>query len=378
MTIKEFAYSTQQHLQHSTHGTFKRAHIYELLAAAFGYHSYAALCAKSVFTNVSLTRQIPSQHRSLIRNRCSELGYSSELGNSVSVALTDYLDDVDFGVFAIDGLVALLRTEWDDNWEFADDESDIDPEEWDDIVDSRQALTDAMIESPLVLEGLEIAADKGNAVAHYALALIQRYADDGQEPEPGSEYWYQESKAGRLVTGVEKEWADSYDAYVARSQKYIHHLRSAARLSEPNALLDLADQFNDPTFFENGMDRVYSAPGVVAEIAERLGRPEDAKRWLNQAAEAGDIDAMRHLINDYETGNPLRCWTWVHLANLLGTDLTQDSHYLINEDGSEYDDDVGGSAFVGGHEGIHLESLSASEDAIAKALAHEMYVRMAE
>ena len=68
------------------------------------------------------------------------------------------------------------------------------------------------------------------------------------------------------------------------SQKYVHHLRAAAALGEPNALLDLADQFNDPTFFELGIDRVISNPVSVAEIAERLDRPEDAKRWLTMGS----------------------------------------------------------------------------------------------
>ena len=137
MTIKEFAYSTQQHLQERTQGAFKRAHIYELLAAAFGFNSYAALGTMSVFTNVALTRQIPAKHITLVRNRCIELGYPVDLAEAVSNTLTVYLDENEIGVFAIDGLVALLRTEWDDNWDFTDDENDIDPDDLDDIVESQ-------------------------------------------------------------------------------------------------------------------------------------------------------------------------------------------------------------------------------------------------
>ena len=55
MTIKELAYSTQQHLQTATGAQFKRAHIYELLAASFGFNSYAALSSEAVFTKDSLT-----------------------------------------------------------------------------------------------------------------------------------------------------------------------------------------------------------------------------------------------------------------------------------------------------------------------------------
>jgi hypothetical protein len=376
MTIKEFAYSTQQHLQASAKGPFKRAHIYELLAASFGFNSYAALCANSVFTDVSMPSQIPAKHRSLVRNRCVEIGYQADVADEVSNALPDFLTEREFGVFGIDGLVALLRTELDGNGEYPADEEDDEPEDWNDSVESQRAFTDAMVASPILLEGLDNAARKGNALAHYALALIQRFSEDAEEPEPGSEHWYLQAKAGRILTGVEKEWAAAYEAHLAVSQKYVHHLRAAAALGEPNALLDLADQFNDPTFFELGIDRVISNPVSVAEIAERLDRPEDAKRWLTVAAERGEIDVMRQLIEGYDQSDLYRCWTWVYLAKLLGSDLTQDAHCAINEDGSPYDEDVGGPAFVGGHDGVDLESLSATQDVAAKQAAQNLYARI--
>ena len=114
MTIKEFAYSTQQHLQATTKGSFKRAHIYELLAASFGFNSYAALCTNSVFSDVSMPSQLPEKHRSLVRNRCVEIGYPADMADAVSLALPSYLSEREFGVFGIDGLVALLRTEGGD------------------------------------------------------------------------------------------------------------------------------------------------------------------------------------------------------------------------------------------------------------------------
>jgi len=374
MTIKEFAYSTQQHLQASTKGTFKRANIYELLAASFGFNSYAALCANSVFTDVSMPTQLPAKHRLIIRSRCVDMGYPADIADAVSYALPDFLTEREFGVFAIDGLVALLRSESDGK--LPDDEEDDEPEDWNDIVESREAFTGAMVGSPILLEGLDNAATKGNALAHYALALIQRFSEEFEGPEPGSEHWYLQAKAGRTLTGIEKEWASDYDAHLVISQKYVHHLRAAATLGEPNALLDLADQFNDPTFFELGIDRVISNPMSVAEIAERLDRPEDAKRWLTMAAESGETDAMRQLIETYDQSDLYRCWSWVYLAKLLGSDLTQDAHYAINEDGSPYDEDVGGPAFVGGHEGVTLDSLNEVQDIAAKQAAQELYARI--
>lgn len=56
---------------------------------------------------------------------------------------------------------------------------------------------------------------------------------------------------------------------------------------------------------------------------------------------------MRRLIEEFDHNDQLRCWTWLYLARLVGTDLTKDEHYAIHEDGSYYDD-VGGPTFVAG------------------------------
>ena len=92
----------------------------------------------------------------------------------------------------------------------------------------------------------------------------------------------------------------------------------------------------------------------------------DAKHWLTVAAESGDTDAMLRLIEEHDQGNLARCWTWVYLSQLVGTDLSKDEHYAINEDGSEYDDDVGGPAYAAGRDGVALDPLSAEQDAAAK------------
>lgn len=51
-SAKELAYSAQQHLQASTGGSFKRSHVYELLAASFGFSSHAAFGVDTVLTEL--------------------------------------------------------------------------------------------------------------------------------------------------------------------------------------------------------------------------------------------------------------------------------------------------------------------------------------
>jgi hypothetical protein len=153
-------------------------------------------------------------------------------------------------------------------------------------------------------------------------------------------------------------------------------LREAARLGQQDALLDLADRFGDPAFFEQADTHSNADPTVVAAIAQRLGRHGDAMKWLTVAAEAGDTEAMRQLIEEYDQRDLLRCWTWVYLAKLMDVDLTMDEHYAINEDGSPYDDDVGGAVYVGGCGGVVIDPISAKQDAVARDAAKKIFGRI--
>jgi hypothetical protein len=67
---------------------------------------------------------------------------------------------------------------------------------------------------------------------------------------------------------------------------------------------------------------------------------------------------MRRLAEDFEP-DPIEAWTWVHLAQLCGTDLTRME--AIYEDGSPADDDLPGNIFAIG--GIDVPDISAEQQA---------------
>ncbi len=233
----------------------------------------------------------------------------------------------------------------------------------------------ASLASPILLEGLTTAAEKGDANAHDALALIHAPSDDPfDEPSSGSEYWYNEGRNGRVLTGVEKAWADAYSAALHSDGKYEHHLRAAGALGHEAALLEMADQFGDPAFFEqrttlsSSIDAAY-----VADLAEQLGRRQNAWRYWTMAAQHGDTEAMRELIEGYDRLNMQQCWTWFYLAKLLGTDLSKDEYRVINEGGSDYDDDVGGPTYVSGRDGVALEPVDGDQKAAAQQAATKLY-----
>lgn len=90
-------------------------------------------------------------------------------------------------------------------------------------------------------------------------------------------------------------------------------------------------------------------------------------------AKHGESVGRRCLELDYDRLNLQQCWTWFYLAELLGTDLAKDEYRAINEDGSDYDDDVGGSAYVGGRGGVELEAIDAEADAKARRAASTLH-----
>ena len=375
MTVKELAYAAQQLLKANTGGSLKRAHIYELLAASFGFKSYAALGVDTVLTQRSPDEKRTASHSASVRRRCIELGHPPENADLVSVSLGSFLAERQIGVVRISALISQLRGDWsrvdddptgDDTEQFGDEQ--------DDRPGARWAESDEADFAPLMLDGLEVAASKGHALAHYALALIYAPDDDvGSDQGTGSSYWHSQAQQGRVLTGVEKEWADAHAARLTRADKYARHLREAGRLGNQHALLDLAERFGDPSFFDRPRHDVDTDPTVVAEIAERLGRVADAKHWLTVAAESGDTDAMLRLIEDHDQGDLARCWTWVYLSRLVGTDLSKDAYFAINEDGSEYDDDVGGPAYAAGRDGVDLDPLSADQDLAVRQAAQRLF-----
>ena len=346
MTIKEFAYSAQQYFQAKTGQNFKRTHIYELLAASFRYKSFAALCAKSVIIQGEKNYNISLTTNSEIRNRCIELGYLEEVANILSESFPSFIDERQISIVNIPELKS--------------------------IIDERHMDDDDLF-SPELIAGLEFTASDGNALAHYGLALIHGSNDDGDGRKVGSNYWYDQEKNGRILTGVEKEWADEYKNKMANDEKYEFHLREAGRLGNEGALLDLAERFGDPAFFEKVKPSSDHDSRRVVEIAESLDRDNDLHAWLTIAAESGDIYAMRRLIEEFDQNDLARCWTWMYLSQLLETDLSKDDYQAKHEDGSLYDDDVGGPMFVGGEQGIELRPLNIEQDTIARQLAQKIF-----
>jgi hypothetical protein len=362
MTIKELAYTAQQHLESITGCSFKRAHIYELLASSFGFKSYAALCSDYVFIQRENDRSIPAQHQSILQKRVVELGYDPMATDVAASAFLTFVSEQHIDVVGVADLVD----------ELSDDDIFLD-EFW--------TSPDSGEYPPILLESLEAKASKGDHLAHYALALLFQADDEDGSQKPGSEYWYSQEQQGRALTGVEKEWADAHARHLEESEKHAFHLREAGRLGNSSALLELAALFHDTSYFDAAIAcGITDEPISVAELAESLGREEDAEHWLTVAAKSGDTDAMRRLIDDFERGDVERSWMWFYLAEMIGTDLTkshlQAFHEGGNHAGEAYDDDVGGPLYVAGDEGAELKPLDEEGKHEARKRADVIFCRI--
>lgn len=345
MPIKKFAHTSQRHLSSLLKIPVGRAHVYELIAAAYGYRTATSLWSQAVFTFSDISPSIPI-NSVFLGERAVELGYAIYTANEISNSLSTALLAEKLRAIKICDLISVLR---DESWE----------------IESDGAL----------LAGLESAAARGNADAHYAIALLN---DPEVDETQSSEHWYLSAMQGAVLTGAPKEWADNYAEKLVRDEKYSFHLKEAARLGNPLAKLDAADRFDDTTFFDDNLYPADVDPVQAADLAIRLGRPKNAHSWLTISAEQGHIESMRELIEAYDTSDLLKCWTWIYLAKRYGIDLTQDDYQAIHEDGSDYDDDQGGAMFADGTDGINLDKITAKQDALAQEKAHELFIQNRE
>lgn len=373
MTIKELAHAVQRDLQSATSVSFKRGHVYELLAAAFGFASYAALSSDHVFDVGDGSGVLrPSKDTTLIACRAQELKYTPVAAHAGAASLLALMQSRGLVVRNLDQLLICARRvrSLERGIALPDLDKDGNDENW---------LYEEEPLSAMLLDSLRAAATRGEHRAHYALALLIDAEDDELPSTQASAHWYSVQQSGQALTGVEKEWADAYAVQQERSRTSAFHLDEACRLGNPYALLDLAEQLDDVRYFDVAAALpMISEPRRMAKLAARFGRG-DVVHWLMAAAEDGDTEAMRDLIEGIDAEDGPRCWAWIYFARLLGTDLMQSNMRAYHDggisDGQAYDDDVGGPLYVSGYEGIELEPLGADADIEARSAGEQLFAR---
>jgi hypothetical protein len=166
-------------------------------------------------------------------------------------------------------------------------------------------------------------------------------------------YWFEQLQSGRVLTGVELEWAEAYRDRSADRHSRDHHWRRAAALGSAEAALRIAEQMPCDDNFELAA-RVAGARHAnrLGELELRCERLDDARKWFRLAAESGDTDAMKLLASELET-DLKEAWTWVHLAELLGVNVME--CHAVGEHGLPADSDEAGPIYAAG--GFELDQL---------------------
>ncbi|MEL6094503.1 hypothetical protein AAGG42_01205 [Stenotrophomonas maltophilia] len=374
MTIKQYAFNAHAHLRAQGLPSLTRSQVHELLAAAAGFATHAALQHQAAWCDVPwrATAFPPDEDR--VIQRYLQFGLSAEEAARAAQGLADFLAASGYAPVRFEELIAAFEDN-EDEWSKAEEAEAPAVAEWvSNALISRmdQGLETLLEELPLLLEGLEAAAARGVAAAHLATAyMLEPYGglpeeDDrrfGRELRRHAQWSAEPVSFAEITTGV--------GGFVRVVAKHRYHLLAAARGGDRRAMLVTAERYGDPSALElepsDEMD-----PYDMADLADAHGRPELAHKWLTVLARDGDVSAMRALIED-RNETPFRSWVWMHLSRMLDQDLSQDRHEAINEDGTLYDDDVGGPMYVGGGDGVELAPLAPEDNARAKEEAAQLF-----
>lgn len=387
MTLTELAHTAHQHLQTRAGCAIKRSHVHELLAAAFGYQSWAAFLSESLLADADVG-DAPEDALPRVIGRAVQLGYGQSAFVEMGGALLGFVAERKLSAVRWSEVTALLESP-----SRSTNEGDGDDDDEVAGVETQDATRNRLLTSPLLLDGLERSAEGRGAERHHVLAVLYRCA----RPNP---YLYEESLKGRVLTAVERSWVDDYLRLEPRFAKYEQHLKAAALGGVRAAAVEYAAAFESQEFF--GLAERLSGDVDAERMAQMAATPEAQAKWLHVAAdqgsesalqqlaregdrsalerlaERGDVDALRFAAEQaLQQGEALRAWTWQYLALRHGVDVTKSRMAAYHDGGPQhgqfYDSDFGGALYVDGDEALELPEISRAEHREAKALAREIF-----
>lgn len=398
MTFKALVRTAHQSLQTRAGCNIRHSHVHELLAAAFGYRTWAALTSDALLADQGVGQAPEASAGPQVAGRALQLQYGQTESLALAGALVQFMADQHLGLVRWTALAPLMPM-FTPSTELSEDEEDGEPDEdlqgWDDgprRVQNATALPrEHILASGLLLDSLEAAATK-NPQAHQVLAALFRCG----KPNP---YLYEESLKGRQLTASEQGWVEQYLLLAPRYVRYEAHLKAAAEAGVRASALEYGTVFERPEF-------IALAERLDGDVdAEQMARvatsPEARAQWLRRAAEAGSLRALEDLA---DLGDPwaqermaprasvhrlrdaaeralaeddaLRAWVWQYVALARGKDLTKSTlaarHDGGSNDGAFYDSDFGGPLYVDGDEGLALPELTRDQHREAKAKAQDI------
>jgi hypothetical protein len=377
MTIKKFAFEVQSSLSKAHGIDFKRSHVHEVLAALFGFASYTSLTSQRVLAQHDGRAPAAPPDVARAAARASELGYAPPMPPIIATLVAGAVETERLAVFTLDEVFATLGIESSDDEPnepagvaSGDNDAETD-DDWERGHDERLPSID--LDSAVLRESLLRIAEAGSASAHLALAqLDEEFLEFQPAGANDGSYWFEQQQSGRILTGVELEWAEAYRLKQKVRASREEHLRLAADMGSAEAALRRAEEEPGVESFDLAARVAGSRYAArLGELALSLGREEDARKWFRVAAQQGNTRAMKTLASELEP-DLKDAWTWVHLAKLLGRDVM--AYHAVGDDGLPADADEAGPIYAAG--GFELDELSDDDDEAAQRRAHELYETM--
>lgn len=355
MTIKRFVHYTRPRLITDLATQLKVSHLYELIAAAFGYGSYASLQAEAILLHQTPWTSQPDLP--LLEQRGLELEHTN--ANKLALLLAQHLQLAGVCCIRVDEI------ETPDNFDRVRQRSF--------AVDELERLLEDEPDTPLAQQAIKQLgefADRGHPDVHWLLAQkLEYFVEDSETID---DYWYRQKQQGVELSGAARAFAEESEHQQQVNQQWLYHASKAADEGVIDALCALASTRNDERIFCVEPTKIGDLASI-ARLAEDQENWVEAHRWFTLAAERGDTDAMEQLILEQDAGDTYRCWVWLLLSKKCGVDLSKSDHRAYHENGDAYDDDVGGLLIIGGRDAIELPVLPGELANQAEQEAERLY-----
>jgi len=404
--IKTFAHRAHQTLSPLAPRTFKRSHVYELIAAGLGFNSWAALHPSHVLVDADEADMPPAFGRN-VAGRALQLGCLQPEAQKIAEHFQSLYAQQPFGCLPLSELDEYLfesasGTAGDSDSEDQDFEDD---EDWPEEDESEAVRRVFPKTSELLRADLEDRANGGDAYSHYRLAKLL-------ECKVPPDYLYQESLRGRVLNAQEQRWVDNYLTLSEQHLRYLKHLLAAADGGVRAAALDYSIEVGstDYRLRAEQMDGYVNPRRMAASAPDWPTRRE----WLWRLADSGDTRALDMLAAEgdqeaaYELstreaakavagdasylrgfaeealrgGDVVAAWKWQFVARSHGLDLTDSTLRARHDGGSNnghfYDSDFGGPIYVDGDEGVELPEISEELMKTARGMAEQLLAEVAK
>ncbi|WP_429055343.1 hypothetical protein [Aeromonas jandaei] len=307
MTIKAFVHTTQLELKDVLGISLKRSHIYEMIAAAYGYTTYASLQADAIL--LSHTKWQVALDVSAIEARAIILGIS--IPELVAQKLATSL--VQAGIISL-RVKEILRNRLNDDYitQLYIKSNQIPPNS---TTASRFSSSDHYAGE---LMNMFKQNEFNSPLVHQGLVQLSAFADRNASSFPQYELHQEFYKLAGEFNDTDVGGLVDNDR--ERYSLWLQHLKKSAMRFDIEAIELLSTYRLDVSLYMNEL-KDYTYHENVAVKCEDAGYMQHAYYWWIRAALQGSINAMHKLISNYEKEDLYRCWIWVLLAECIGYDL---------------------------------------------------------